>query len=148
MSAAPVLKFVWAAASAIKAPAPGPRPEPIETMAFYRRRTEALLRQYMQTSMEMGRVPSILGNCVFRGKVSSSRLRTFEDAVIFVFDIEKCLKRLDGFGQELIARIALQEYSQGETAEITGLNVRSIVRKYQEAIDTLTEILIEHDLFD
>ena len=144
MSAAPVLQSVWAShAQPETARVPG---EPIETLAFYRKYTEALLREYMQRSMEMGRTPSILGNCVFRGKVSSYRLRSFEDTVIFVFDIEKCLKRLDIFSQKLVARIALQEYSQGETAALTGRPLRSIVRKYAEAIDVLTAIFLEYDL--
>jgi hypothetical protein len=66
--------------------------------------------------------------------------------VIFVFDIEKCLKRLDGFSQEIVARIALQEYSQLETAAMTGQSPRSIIRKYQEAIDVLTAMFVEYEL--
>jgi hypothetical protein len=146
MSAAPALPYVWAASPAEMAATKEKRTEPIETLAFYRKRTEALLRRYMQVSMDVGRAPSILGNCVFRGKASSYRLRSFEDAVIFVFDIEKCLKRLDGFSQEIVARIALQEYSQLETAAMTGQSPRSIIRKYQEAIDVLTAMFVEYEL--
>jgi hypothetical protein len=119
---------------------------PIETLAFYRKHTEALLRQYMQKSLELGKTPSILGNCMFRGKVSSRKLHNFEDTVIFVFDIEKCLNSLDRFSQEVIARVALQEYSQGETAAMTGQSLRSIARKYAESIDKLTEIFLEYEL--
>ena len=147
MSAAPLLQNVQAMALAKPEPATA-RAEPIESLAFYRKHTEALLREYMQKSMEMGRTPSILGNCVFRGKVSSYRLHSFEDTVIFVFDIEKCLKRLDKFSQELVARIALQEYSQGEAAALTGQPLRSIVRKYAEAIDALTAIFLEYELLN
>jgi hypothetical protein len=145
VSAAPVLTCVWAAALP-KAAARRESTQPIETLGFYRKHTEALLREYMQKSMEMGRTPSILGNCVFRGKVSSYRLHSFEDTVIFVFDIEKCLKRLDSFSQELVARITLQEYSQGETAALIGQPLRSVVRKYAEAIDALTEIFLDCEL--
>jgi hypothetical protein len=98
--------------------------------------------------MELGKTPSILGNCMFRGKVSSRRLHNFEDTVIFVFDIEKCLKSLDKFSQEVIARVALQEYSQGEMAALTGHPLRSIVRKYAEAIDRLTEMFLEYELLN
>jgi hypothetical protein len=147
LSAAPILACVWAAALPRPVPKAG-NARPIETLAFYRKHTEALLREYMQKSMEMGRTPSILGNCVFRGKVSSYRLHTFEDTVIFVFDIEKGLKRLDKFSQDLVARITLQEYSQGETAALTGQPLRSIVRKYAEAIDTLTGIFLEYELLN
>ena len=148
MSAAPVLSSVWATALPKALPATTVRSEPIETLAFYRKHTEALLRQYMQKSLEMGRTPSILGNCMFRGKVSSRQLHSFEDTVIFVFDIEKCLKRLDKFSQDVVARVALQEYSQVETAAMTGQSLRSIVRKYAEAIDMLTEIFLEYELLN
>jgi DNA-directed RNA polymerase specialized sigma24 family protein len=66
--------------------------------------------------------------------------------VIFVFDIEKCMKRLDPFSQDLLNRIALQEYTQGEAAELVGQSLRSIVRKYAEALDRLTAIFLEVDL--
>lgn len=147
MSAAPVLSSVWAAALPKVLPA-AIRTEPIETLAFYRKHTEALLRQYMQMSLEMGRTPSILGNCIFRGKVSSRQRASFEDTVNFVLDVEKCLKHLDKLSQEVVARVALQEYSQSETAALTGHSLRSIVRKYAEAIDKLTEIFLEHELLN
>jgi hypothetical protein len=147
MSAVPVLPSVSAAALP-KGLIESVRNRPIETLAFYRKHTESLLRQYMQRSMELGKTPSILGNCMFRGKVSSRQLHNFEDTVIFVFDIEKCLKSLDKFSQEVIARVALQEYSQGETAAMTGQSLRSIARKYVEAIDRLTEIFLEYELLN
>ena len=98
--------------------------------------------------MDIGRTPSILGNCIFRGRVSSYRMRTFEDKIIFVFDMEKALKRLDGFSRELVSRITLQEYSQGETAALTGQSLRSVSRKYGEAIDALTGFLLEYELLN
>jgi hypothetical protein len=147
VSAAPVLQHVWAYAIP-KRDAASTRAEPITTLAFYRKRTEALLRQYMQASMQMGRTPSVLGNFSFRGKVSSYRMHSFEDMVIFVFDIEKCLGRLDKFSQDLVARIALQEYSYGEAAELTGQSLRSTIRKYFEAIDTLTGIFLDYELLN
>ena len=147
MSAVPVLQHVWAMALAKPAPLTT-RTEPIESLAFYRKHTEALLRHYIEKSLEMGRTPSILDNCVLRGKVSSYRLHSFEDTVIFVLDVEKCLKRLDKFSYEIVARIAMQEYSQGETAALTGQPLRSIVRKYAEAIDALTAIFLKYKLLD
>jgi hypothetical protein len=122
------------------------RKDPITPVAFYRKHTEALLRRYMHLSMEMGRTPSLLGNFVFRGRMSSYRVRSFEDAVIFVFDVEKCLKRLEPYSQQLIARISLQEYTQGEAAELMGQSIRTIVRRYADALDALTTIFLEVDL--
>lgn len=116
--------------------------------AFYRKRTEALLRRYMRASMEMGRTPSLLGAVVFRGRVSSYRLTTFEDCIIFIFDVESCLKRLDLESKELIARIALQEYTYEETAQLTGQSARGVGRKYAMALDCLTNFLIEAEILD
>ena len=115
---------------------------------FYRKYTEQLLRRYMRTSMEMGRSPSVLGNLVFRGKASHTGVRNFEDAIIFVHDVESCLKKLDGQGRELIARIALQEYTQGEVAEMLGRSVRTVMRRYAETLDRLTVILLDVELLD
>jgi hypothetical protein len=55
---------------------------------FFRKHTERMLRRYLYSSMQVCRSPSILGDSVGRGWVSSRRVRTFEDAVIFVLDVE------------------------------------------------------------
>jgi DNA-directed RNA polymerase specialized sigma24 family protein len=102
----------------------------------------------MLVSLQTGRIPSLIGNYAFRGKATSYRLHSFEDAVIFLFDIEKGLNRLDPFGRELIARIALQEYTQEEAAQLTGQSLRSVIRKYAETIDTLSRIFLELELLD
>lgn len=120
--------------------------QPTPELAFYRKYTEAMLRRYMRLSMSVGRMPALLGHDAFRGKMSTYRVTSFEDSVIYVYDIEKCLKRLDGFSQELIRRISLQEYTQAEAAGLLRVSLRTIVRKYGEAIDSLTQIFIEHRL--
>ena len=115
-------------------------------LAFYRKYTEAMLRRYMRLSMRVGRMPSLLGQDVFRGKMSTYRISSFEDAVIFVHDMERCLQKLDAFSQKLIARVALQEYTQGEAAHLLGVSLRTIVRRYGEALDDLTQILLDRRL--
>jgi hypothetical protein len=117
-------------------------------ISFYRKYTEGMLRRYMRLSMEAGRVPSLIGQPMFRGRVTSYRVRSFEDVVIFVFDVEKCLRQLDERSQELIARISLQEYTQGETAGLTGMSLRSVVRHYAEALDRLTVIFLKAKLLE
>ncbi len=121
---------------------------PLSSLAFYRRYTELFLRRYMQVSMRMGKVPSVLGSCMFRRRVSSREMRSFEDAVIFVNDVERCLKQLCSEDMELIARIALQEYTQAEAAQLTKQSLRTVVRKYGEAIDTLTRIFLDKELLE
>ncbi len=145
MSAALTLDYVWgstAVAEPLRSVSKAVNSAVAGNLAFYRRHTEALLRKYMAMSMQMGRTPCVLGNCMFRGKISSYRIRSFEDAVIFVLDVERCLTRLDQFSQDVVARIALQEYTQAETAQLTGQSTRSILTKYGDALDKLTRIFL------
>jgi len=119
------------------------RARPIEGLAFYRKHTIALLRRYLAISMELGRTPCVLGTIVFRGRVSSYRIRSFEDLVIFIFDVEKCLKRLDAQSQAAVAHIALEDYTYEETAAITGNSRASTARIYGAALDRLTQWFLE-----
>ena len=112
-------------------------------LAIYRQRTIHFLRRYFQMSMEVGRVPSLLGREVFRTRVTSYRMGTFEDTVIFVHDIERCLERLDPESQSLIVRIVFQDYTQEEAAGIFGCTLRTLTRRFPEAIDRMTQILID-----
>lgn len=89
-------------------------------LAIYRNYTVALLRRYFRLSLEAGRLPSLLGREFFRTRITSYQVQTFEDTVIFVHDVERCLEKLDRFSQKLIARIVLQDYSQEEAAVILG----------------------------
>jgi hypothetical protein len=58
-------------------------------MWLYRERTVALLRRYLRISIEVGRLPSIHGRELFRSKVTSYRMSSFEDGVIFVHNVEQ-----------------------------------------------------------
>ncbi|MFC5860688.1 RNA polymerase sigma factor [Acidicapsa dinghuensis] len=119
---------------------------PHTSWAFYRKHTESLLRRYLYASMQVGRAPNILGDPVGRGWVSSRRIRTFEDALIFVLDVERCLNRLSPLDRKLISRILLQEYTHAETASLVGISVRSVCNKLPDAIDRLTELLVNAEL--
>ena len=115
---------------------------------FYRKYTEAMLRRYQTMSMEAGRVPSLLGRELFRGNVTHYKVRNFEDVVIFVHDVEKCVGMLSSGKQHLIRRIALQEYTQGETAAMLGLSLRTVIRNYNDALDRLTRIFLEKGMLE
>jgi hypothetical protein len=123
-----------------------PAGKPDASLAFYRRHTEKMLRRYLYASMQVGRAPSILGDPIGRGWVSSRPVRTFEDAVIFVLDVEKCLDQLVWLDRQLLSRIVLQEYTQAETAVLMGMSVRTICYKLPQALDRLTEKLLESGL--
>jgi len=168
MSAALQLATVWGASSQqlpwreerrnwetrpeslpIKEPAkarPEPSPEPLVSLAFYRKHTVSMLRRYLYASMQVGRSPSILGDPIARGWASSRPIRTFEDAVIFVLDLERCLDKLSSLDRQLIARIVLQEYTQSEAATLIGMSVRAISYKLPLALDRLTEKLLASGL--
>jgi hypothetical protein len=115
---------------------------PVE-LAFYRKYTEAMVRRYVRLSMASGRVPSLLGRELFRGHVSSYKMTNFEDVVVFCFDMEKLLGRLGATDQQLIKRIAMQQYTQGDVASMLRLPLRSCIRMYGRALDLLTEMLLE-----
>lgn len=112
-------------------------------LAFYRKHTEGILRRYLYASMQIGRAPSILADPIGRGWVSSRPVRTFEDAVIFVLDVEKCLERLNSIDKALLSRIVLQEYTQAEAAALLGISPRAVCYKLPRALDRLTERLLE-----
>ena len=117
--------------------------EPVVSLAFYRKHTESLLRRYLYTSMRVGRTPSMLGDPVVRGGASSRPLRTFEDAVIFVLDMETCLEKIDRIDRELLSRVVLQEYSHEETAALLGMSLRTVSSRLPQALDHLTEKLLQ-----
>ena len=108
----------------------------------YRDRTTALLLRYLHMSVEVGRLPSILGQEYFRSHVSCYRVNTFEDAVIFVHDVERSLQELDEFSQQVIARVVLQEYTQEEAARLLGCARKTIGRCLPGALDQLSEIFL------
>jgi hypothetical protein len=119
---------------------------PVITLAFYRKHTESMLRRYLYASMLVGRAPSILDKPVARGWASSRPVRTFEEAVNFVLDIEKCLAQLGALDRCLLSRIVLQEYTVGEVSIMLRISVSTVAAKLSLAVDRLTEILLKADL--
>ena len=122
------------------------RPKPIVGFEFYRKHTVGLLRHYAQVSMELGQPQSALGKMVLRGRVSSYRLRTFEDGLVFVLDVEKCIKQLDRTSRRVVAFVAVEDYTMMEAVTLTGQSLRSIARIYGEAMDRLTDLFLRFGL--
>lgn len=120
--------------------------EPDISLRFYRKHTEKMLRRYLYASMQVGRAPSILSDPIGRGWVSSRPVRTFEDAVIFVLDVERCLEKLGSLDKALLSRIVLQEYTQAETATLLGMSARTVNYKFPQALDRLTQQLLKAGL--
>jgi len=127
------------------APAP-PRVPPVCTLAFYRKHTERMLHRYLYASMLVGRAPYILQEPLNRGLVSSRPVRSFEDAVIFVLDMETSLARLDALDRLILGRVVLQEYTHSETALLLGIGTRAVESRLGHALDRLTRVLLEFRL--
>ncbi len=115
-------------------------------LCLYRGQTVQILRRFLRASMETGRLPSLLGREFFRAKMSWWRPATFEDAVIFVHDVEHSLEKLERREQELIAKIVLQEHTQSETAHLLHSTLRTVARNYAEALDHLSEIFLAGEI--
>jgi len=119
---------------------------PRDELRAYRDRTIALLRRYFMLSIETGRLPSLLGREFFRAKCSSYRLVTFEDAVIFVHDIEKCLEGLPKLTQQVIAKTVLQDCTFEEAAYVLHRGRMTVIRHYEDGLDDLSEIFLRKGL--
>lgn len=116
---------------------------------LHRQYTLLLLRRYFRMSIDMGRLPSLLGrNEFFRAKVSSYRAHTFEDAVIFVHDMERSLEKMDEMSRRMIAGIVFLEYSRAEVAEALGIYRTTVASHYNAALDALGKILLDAKLIN
>jgi hypothetical protein len=142
-----VIAFVHAVSDGRKPPRSSVfREEPPPEMCVYRGRTISLLRRYCRWALELGRLPSLVGREVFRGRSSSYQVHTFEDRVIFAYDVERCLDLLDERARQLIACVVLQEYSYDEAARLLHCSRLTVCRRFPEAIDRLTQVLLERKL--
>lgn len=113
---------------------------------MYRAHTQGLLRRYFRMSLELGRLPSLVGREMFRARVTSYRAASFEDLVIFVTDVERCVEQLSGSAQAAIARVIFLEYTITETAQALGWNERTVRRNLASGLDTLARIFLERAL--
>jgi hypothetical protein len=118
------------------------RPE----ILIYRKATVALLRRFLKISIETGRLPSMIGGMAMRARLRSYRPQCFEDAVIFVTDVEHCLQKLGPFARLVVARVVLQEYTEFEAAGIIGCCERTVRGVLGEALDDLAEIFLRKGL--
>jgi hypothetical protein len=144
-----VLPMVWATAQVDEAAKKGMERKAVtRSLAFYRKYTEALLRRYAHMAMETGRVPSLLGRELFRGKVTNYVVRGFDDVVIFVHDVEQCLQRLDDEEQQMIERIAVQEYTLEEAAGLMCLPLWTVNRRYGDALDIVTRMFLDRKMLE
>jgi hypothetical protein len=114
----------------------------------YRPRTIALLRRYGHVSVEVGRLPSLVGREIFRSRLTSYSMKSFEDAVVFITDIERILAKLSDFDRRLLGMSILEEYTRVEMSIVLGLSESTIERLLRKTIDELSRDLLAQGLLD
>ncbi|HWH58397.1 MAG TPA: hypothetical protein VN682_12250 [Terriglobales bacterium] len=115
---------------------------------LYRERTVALLRRYLQSSIEIGRLPSLLGRELFRSKVTAYHMSSFEDGVIFVHDVEHVLEQLSDFAKQMISIIIFQDYTRDEAADVLHCGRRTVCREFSLALDRVSELFLAGGLLN
>jgi hypothetical protein len=110
---------------------------------MYRGLAVGLLRRYLRFSLETGRLPSMGGSEFFRAKITSYKAVTFEDRVIFVRDVEKCLDRLEYWDHCLIECVILQEHNHGDAAHMLHCTRKTVERRVAEVLDQLSEDFLQ-----
>ncbi len=119
-----------------------PRPE----MLCYRGQTFALVRHFFELSCQVGRLPSLLGRELFRARVSHHAIPSFELQVVFARDVELCLAKLSDDHAEIITLVGLYDFSHDEVAEMLRCCRAWVTQRFAEAIDSLSEILLQAGL--
>ncbi|MFZ3341862.1 MAG: sigma factor-like helix-turn-helix DNA-binding protein [Terriglobales bacterium] len=114
----------------------------------YRARTVAMLRRYGRASVEVGRLPSLLGREFFRSRVTSYKMKSFEDTMVFVTDMEHTLERLDVLDKKLLAMYALEEHTISEISRALVRSERTVERLLHDAIDQLSKFLLFRGLLE
>ena len=113
---------------------------------LYRGRTLSLLKRYLRLSVEAGRLPSLLGREFFRTRVTNYSTATFEDAIIFVHDVERRLEQLDRFDRRVIASMVFQEHNHEEAAYRLRCCRRTVHRRFSDALDRTAELFLSGGL--
>ena len=119
------------------------RPEPLY---IYRTSCVAMLRRYFRMSVELGRLPALLGREFFRSRSDTIRDAWFEDAVIYVHDVENCINCLKHFDQQVIARVVFQDYTQQDAAKLLGCTDRYLRKRLSVTLDVLSQLFLERNM--
>ncbi len=104
-------------------------------------RTMALLHQYFRKSLLIGRMPSLLGREVFPARMQGRSARAFEDTVLFVCDVDRCLTGLEPIDQRLVAFCILEDHTEWDAARQFHRTQSDISRRLHHTLDLL------HDTF-
>lgn len=106
---------------------------------YERARTVALLHRFFRTALQVGRMPSLLGREVFRARTQHLPARAFEDSVLFVCDVERCLLSLETADQRLVAFCILEDHSEWEASRCFHRSQSDVSRRLSQILDLLHE---------
>ena len=107
--------------------------------SFERMRTMGLLFRFVRMSLLVGRMPSLLGREIFRAQTQHLPARAFEDSVLFVCDVERCLRHLEPLDQRLLAYCVLEDRSEWEAARQFRRSQGEISKRLGRTLDLLHE---------
>ncbi len=107
--------------------------------SFERSRAMGLLRRFFQTSLLLGRMPSLLGREIFRARADGPGARAFEDSVVFVCDVERCLRKLEPRDQRILAFCVFEDRSEWDAARRLHCGQSEISRRLGKTLDSLHE---------
>lgn len=119
---------------------------PPAPLSVYRRSCIVMLRRYFRMSIELGRLPAILGREFFRSRSDTIRDAWFEDAVIYVHDVERCIDQLHHFDRQVIARVIFQEYTHEDAARLLQCSDRQVRKRLAIALDVLSQLFLDRHL--
>ena len=119
------------------------RPAPLY---IYRTSCVAMLRRYFRMSVELGRLPALLGREFFRSRSDTIRDAWFEDAVIYVHDVERCIDSLQHFDQQVLARVIFQDYTQQDAAKLLGCTDRYLRKRLSITLDVLSQLFLQRKM--
>jgi DNA-directed RNA polymerase specialized sigma24 family protein len=110
--------------------------------------TRTMIRRYVLARYQAARIFSCLDASKFSGsgRASARPIRTFEDALVFVIDMDRCMESLSPTDLELLKRTHIQEFTEAETACLMGMSTRTVSTKAKVALDRLTQRLIDSGL--
>ena len=108
---------------------------------FKHMRTMALLHRYFRMSLLVGRMPSLLGRDVFPSRMQGRTPQAFENTVVFVCDVDRCLEGLELLEQRLVAYCILEDHTEWDAARQFHRTQSDISRRLHHTLDLL------HDTF-
>jgi len=111
----------------------------VRLISYERACTVGMLHRFLRASLLVGRMPSVLGREIFRSRVSHVPARVFEDSVVFVCDVERCLRQLEPLERRLIAYCVFEDRSEWEAARRFHCSQSDVSRRLGSSLDLLYE---------